>query len=115
MYLCVKGIDFITRSLVLCVRFVDRCLSLRVFSFGHCFVCSIYGIFKLFLVCFHYIDFVTAPTVWYIFCFSFYFNVFVVVCVCVCLALRNNDETLCICCILDKLYICVLPIVVCQF
>jgi hypothetical protein len=34
-----------TRSLVLCVCFVDRCLSFCTFSFGHCFVCSssIYG------------------------------------------------------------------------
>ena len=33
-----------TRSLVLCVCFVDRCLSFCVFSFGHCVVCSsIYG------------------------------------------------------------------------
>jgi hypothetical protein len=34
-----------TRSLVLCVCFVDRCLSLCPFSFGHCVVCSssIYG------------------------------------------------------------------------
>jgi len=30
----------VTRSLVLCVCFVDRCLSLCTFSFGHCFVCS---------------------------------------------------------------------------
>jgi hypothetical protein len=30
----------ITRSLVLCVCFVDRCLSFRTFSFGHCDVCS---------------------------------------------------------------------------
>jgi hypothetical protein len=30
----------VTRSLVLCVRFVDRCLSLCTFSFGHCVVCS---------------------------------------------------------------------------
>ena len=47
----------VTRSLVLCVCFVDRCLSICTFSFGHCVVCSlIYGfwlppfdIFKLFL------------------------------------------------------------------
>ena len=34
-----------TRSLVLCVCFVDRCLSFCTFSFGHCVVCSssIYG------------------------------------------------------------------------
>jgi hypothetical protein len=29
-----------TRSLVLCVCFVDRCLSFCSFSFGHCVVCS---------------------------------------------------------------------------
>ena len=35
----------VTGSLVLCVCFVDRCLSLCSFSFGHCVVCStsIYG------------------------------------------------------------------------
>jgi hypothetical protein len=35
----------VTRSLVLCVCFVDRCLSFCIFSFGHCAVCSssIYG------------------------------------------------------------------------
>jgi hypothetical protein len=35
----------VTRSLVLCVCFVDRCLSFCIFSFGHCVVCSssIYG------------------------------------------------------------------------
>ena len=35
----------VTRSLVLCVRFVDHCLSFCTFSFGHCVVCpsSIYG------------------------------------------------------------------------
>ena len=33
-----------TRSLVLCVCFVDRCRSFCTFSFGHCVVCpSIYG------------------------------------------------------------------------
>jgi hypothetical protein len=38
------GVRF-TRPLVLCVCFVDRCLSFRTFSFGHCVVCSpsIYG------------------------------------------------------------------------
>ena len=30
----------VTRSLVLCVCFVDRCLSFCTFSFGHCDVCS---------------------------------------------------------------------------
>ena len=46
----------VTRSLALCVCFVERCLSCCTFSFGHCVVCSsvIYrfwfplGIFKLF-------------------------------------------------------------------
>jgi hypothetical protein len=35
----------VTRSLVLYVCFVDRCLSFFPFSFGHCVVCSslIYG------------------------------------------------------------------------
>ena len=44
-------------SLVLCVCFVDRCLSFCTFTFGHCVVCpsSIhdsdysFGIFNLFL------------------------------------------------------------------
>jgi hypothetical protein len=37
-----KGIR-VTRSLVVCVCFVERCLSFVLFSFGHCFVCpSIY-------------------------------------------------------------------------
>ena len=30
----------VTRSLVLCVCFVDRYLSFCTFSFGHCVVCS---------------------------------------------------------------------------
>ena len=30
----------VTLSLVLCVCFVDRCLSFCTFSFGHCVVCS---------------------------------------------------------------------------
>jgi hypothetical protein len=34
----------VTRSLALCVCFVDRCFSFSTFSFGHCVVCySIYG------------------------------------------------------------------------
>ena len=35
----------VTRSLVLYVCFVDRCLSFCTFTFGHCVVCSssIYG------------------------------------------------------------------------
>ena len=47
----------VTRSLVLYVCFVDRCLSFCTFSFCHCVVCSSsiydsdcpFGIFKLFL------------------------------------------------------------------
>ena len=36
----------VTRSLVLCVCFVDHCLSFCAFSFGYCVVCSssIYGL-----------------------------------------------------------------------
>ena len=39
----------VTRSLVLCVYFVDRCLSFCPFSFDHCVVCSslIYGFWLL--------------------------------------------------------------------
>ena len=35
----------VTRSLVLCVCFIDCCLTFCTFSFGHCVVCSssIYG------------------------------------------------------------------------
>ena len=51
-----SGIHVI-RSVVLCVCFVDRCLSLCPFSFGHCVFCPFrytdsdyqFGIFKLFL------------------------------------------------------------------
>ena len=47
-------------SLVLCVCFVERCLSFCIFCFGHCVVCPLiyrfwlppFGIFKLFL--FHF-------------------------------------------------------------
>ena len=49
----------VTRYLVLCVCFVDRCLSFCTFSFGHCVVCPSsnygfwlppFGIFKLLLL-----------------------------------------------------------------
>jgi hypothetical protein len=30
----------VTQALVLCVCFVNHCLSFCTFSFGHCFVCS---------------------------------------------------------------------------
>ena len=33
----------VTQSLVLYVRFVDRCLSFYPFSFGHCVVCPSFG------------------------------------------------------------------------
>ena len=41
---CFSGVG-VTRSLELCVCFVDHCLSLCPFYFGHCVVCpsSIYG------------------------------------------------------------------------
>ena len=38
--ICVRGIDFVTRSLVLCVCSVDGFLYFCPFSFGHCVVCS---------------------------------------------------------------------------
>ena len=39
----------VIRSVVLCVCFIDRCLSFCPFSFGHCVVCSsvIYGFLLL--------------------------------------------------------------------
>ena len=49
-----SGVRF-TQSLVLCVCFVDRCLSFYPFSFGHCVRLPFtdyddpFGIFKLFL------------------------------------------------------------------
>jgi len=50
----VFSVTRVTRSLVLCVCFVDRCLSFCTFSFEHCVVCSSsiypFGIFKLFLL-----------------------------------------------------------------
>jgi hypothetical protein len=58
-------------ALVLCVCFVDRYLSFRPFSFGHCIVCSFsiygfwlppFGIFKLFFLCFSvFILFLSTP------------------------------------------------------
>ena len=41
---CFSGVR-VTRSLVLCVYFVDRCVFFCTFSLGHCVVCSssIYG------------------------------------------------------------------------
>ena len=50
----------VTRSLVLCVCFVDRCLSFCPFSFGHCVAVLLrfkhsdypFGIFKLIFQCF---------------------------------------------------------------
>jgi hypothetical protein len=45
-----------TRSLVLCVCFLDRCLSICPFSFGHCVVCPFFidefWLLKLFLYTF---------------------------------------------------------------
>ena len=81
----VRGIDFVTRSLVLCVCFVDHCslvLLLLTIVLYVLFTDSDYscGIFKFFLVCFYYIDFWTAHRVWYF----LFFILFLVVCVCVC-------------------------------
>jgi hypothetical protein len=44
-----SGVD-VTRSLVICLCFVDRCLSLCLFSFGHYVVCPslIYGLWLAF-------------------------------------------------------------------
>ena len=64
----------VTRSLVLYVCFVDRCLSFGLLSFGHCAVCSfsIYGsdyhfdIIKLFIQCVHIIF---DTSVWNLFYF----------------------------------------------
>jgi hypothetical protein len=39
---CFCGVR-VARSLVLCVCFVDRCLSFCTFSFGHCVVCPSFG------------------------------------------------------------------------
>jgi len=63
----------VTRSLVLCVCFVDRCLFFCHFSFGHCVVCSSsingfwlpFDIFKLFLA--------YTPTCWYLLGFFLFF------------------------------------------
>jgi hypothetical protein len=45
---CVFNEVRVTRSLFLCVCFVDHCLSFCPFSFGHCVVCSsIYGFWLL--------------------------------------------------------------------
>jgi hypothetical protein len=38
----------VTRSLVLCICFVDRCLSFCTCSFGHCIVCS-FSIYRFWL------------------------------------------------------------------
>jgi hypothetical protein len=54
----------VTRSLVLCVCFVDRCLSFRPFSLGHCVVSplSIYGFWLPLLVSSNYSY--TSQNVW---------------------------------------------------
>jgi len=62
---------FVTRSLVLYVCFVDRCLSFCTFSFDHCVVCSslIYGFWlplwylQTLLPTICRLDFGTVPTV----------------------------------------------------
>ena len=60
----------VTRPLVLCVCFVDSCLSFCPFSLGNCVVCPSFiygfwlhlGIFKLFFLLFFY--FVLMPQYW---------------------------------------------------
>jgi preprotein translocase subunit SecG len=63
----------VNRSLVLCVCFVDRCLSFCTFSFGHCVVCSssTYGFWLLFgifwpLCCMFFFDVRILITLWYL-------------------------------------------------
>ena len=61
--LVISGVR-VTRSLVSCVYFVDRCLSFCTFSFGQCIVCSSskydydypFGISKLFVQMYNYIS-----------------------------------------------------------
>ena len=121
--ICVRGIDFVTRSWVLCVCSVDRCLSFCPF-FLWPFYCMFFFDIRILIS-----PLISLNSSWYVFIiwncsyivayFVFQFIPMFIccclcVCVCVCLALRNNGETLCICCILYKLYICVLLIIVCQ-
>ena len=86
---CVRGIDFVTRSLVLCVCFVDHCLFfvllLLVIVLYVLFTDSDYScvIFKFFLLCFYYIDFELLLQCG-IFLFFILIPMFFVVCVCVC-------------------------------
>jgi len=55
--------SFVTRSLVLCVCFVDRCLSFCTFSFSHCVFCSssIYGFWLPFWYLQTLLDFTSPP------------------------------------------------------
>ena len=83
----VRGIDFVTRSLVLCVCFVDHfsfVLLLLAIVLYVLFTDSDYycGIFKLFLLCFYYIDFELLLQ-----CGIFLFFILIpmfLLCVCVC-------------------------------
>ena len=62
----------VTRSLVLYVCFVDRCLSLCTVSFGHCVVCSS-SIYRLFCLPLWYLQtFQSQPNG--MSCFSFYYT-----------------------------------------
>jgi hypothetical protein len=64
----------VTRSLVLCVCFVDRCLSFCSFSFGHCVVCPS-SIYRFWLPLWYLqTHFETVLIVWY-FC-PFYYLLF---------------------------------------
>jgi hypothetical protein len=56
----------VTRSLVLYVCFVDRCLYFCTFSFGHCVVCS-YSIYGFWLPPFGILDIrILITSLWYL-------------------------------------------------
>jgi len=64
----------VTRSLILFVCFVERCLSFCPFSFSHCVVCpsSIYGfwLFVNFLILMHFYCIAKWSSLWVIFYFK---------------------------------------------
>ena len=75
----------VTRSLVVYVCFVDRCLSFCTFSFGHCVVCSSsiygfwlhpFGIFKLFFyLLLLYIIWTQSNVIFYIYNHMYHNNI----------------------------------------
>ena len=70
----------VTRSLVLCVCFVDRYLPCCNFSFGHCFVCS-FSIFGFWLPLWYLqtllntIHLMTSKYIWVFFVYIYVFEV----------------------------------------